>query len=55
MWAKRILAPSRVLTYEQGMKMVFIGIPDYIHNATGPYSVWKKARDFVEISSLPTI
>ncbi|CAO2654168.1 Nn.00g109010.m01.CDS01 [Neocucurbitaria sp. VM-36] len=36
-----------------GLKMVFIGVPDYIHKATGPYSIWKQASEYIEISSLP--
>ncbi|KAH7349109.1 hypothetical protein BKA66DRAFT_614027 [Pyrenochaeta sp. MPI-SDFR-AT-0127] len=45
---------TAVKAYFDGLKMVFIGVPDYIHNAIGPYSIWKNARDHVEISTLPS-
>lgn len=34
--------------------MVFVGVPDYIHNPVGPYSLWKDAKEYVGISTLPS-
>ncbi|KAH7081706.1 hypothetical protein BKA63DRAFT_504385 [Paraphoma chrysanthemicola] len=42
----------KVKAYFDGMKMVYLAVPSYIHNGTGPYSLWKQARQYIEIASL---
>ncbi|KAF2477901.1 uncharacterized protein BDR25DRAFT_338615 [Lindgomyces ingoldianus] len=38
-----------VKAYFDGMKMVHLAVPAYIHNPQGPYSMWTKAQGYAEL------
>ncbi|KAF2106315.1 hypothetical protein BDV96DRAFT_607536 [Lophiotrema nucula] len=40
---------DRAKAYFDGMKMVYLAIPGYIHRPTGPYSLWKGAAYYEEV------
>jgi hypothetical protein len=40
---------AQVKAYFDGMKLVYLGVPHYIHAPLGPYSSWKKAKGYTEL------
>ncbi|KAF2726996.1 hypothetical protein EJ04DRAFT_557650 [Polyplosphaeria fusca] len=40
---------KEVKAYFDGMKLVYLGVPTYIHKPLGPYSLWKKAEEYMEL------